>query len=265
MPLTAYLGSGIATLLVVEALTNVVLRRGLYELRDTLQNLKMAVGNVGPALAARLVALPIAWGLYQLRIWDLPATPWVLALLVVMEDHCYYWFHRASHRIGMFWAAHNPHHSSSHYNLSTALRLSWTTPWTGIPFWWVLPVIGFHPVWIVTAQACSLAFQFCLHTQLVDRLGPLEWVFNTPSHHRVHHGADDVYVDRNYGGVFIIWDRLYGTFQPETVRPSFGLVHPLPSESMTTVQFGTWRRLLRGVAAASSLRQGLGRLFGPPC
>jgi len=264
MPHAPYIAGGLAGLLLLEALTNAWLRRGWYDLRDTLQNLKMALGNIAPALCARLVAVPIAYALYTLRLWDLPTHPWVFVALVLAEDHCYYWFHRASHRVNLLWAAHLPHHSSTRYNLSTALRLSWTTPWTGIPFWWVLPILGFHPLWIVTAQAASLAFQFCLHTQSVDRLGPLEWVFNTPSHHRVHHGANAEYIDRNFGGIFIVWDRLYGTFEAEARRPRFGLVHPLPSESLITVQFCTWRRLLRDVTALTSLKGRLLRLVGPP-
>ena len=118
-------------------------------------------------------------------------------------------------RCALLWAAHVNHHSSQHYNLSTALRQPLLTPFTGPVFWAPLALLGFPPWMILTAQAWSLLYQFWLHTEAIDRLGPLEWILNTPSHHRVHHGKNVPYLDKNHGGILIIWDRLFGTFARE--------------------------------------------------
>ncbi len=138
---------------------------------------------------------------------------WTYVVLFLADDFAYYWFHRIHHEVRVFWASHVVHHSSQHYNLSTALRQTWT-PMTALPFWAGLALLGFQPWMILTQQAISLIYQFWIHTERIGRLpAPIEYVFNTPSHHRVHHGSNEIYLDRNYGGILIIWDRLFGTFQ----------------------------------------------------
>jgi sterol desaturase/sphingolipid hydroxylase (fatty acid hydroxylase superfamily) len=131
--------------------------------------------------------------------------------LFLLEDLCFYWFHRMSHRLGWLWAAHVSHHSSERFDLSVALRQSWT-PFVAFPFWLPLPLLGFDPIMVLLAQFFSLFYQALLHTELVPSLGPIERVLNTPQHHRVHHGANDRYRDKNFGGVLIVWDRLFGTY-----------------------------------------------------
>jgi sterol desaturase/sphingolipid hydroxylase (fatty acid hydroxylase superfamily) len=252
-------------LVVAEASASAALGLGRYDLRDTLVNLAMGAGGLLSGALGRAAALPISYALWSTRAFELPRTWWIFALLVVAHDLCYYAFHRASHRVRLFWAAHVPHHSSSHYNLSTALRLSWTTPWTGIPFWWPLPLLGFDPLWIAGAHSISLAYQFLLHTEFVARLGPVEWVFNTPSHHRVHHGRDEAYLDKNFGGILIVWDRLFGTFAAERVRPSYGLVHPLVSHRPWVVAFHEWRAMLVDtIRSGSTWRRRLAVVLGAP-
>jgi alkylglycerol monooxygenase len=221
-------------------------RRGLgsFDRRDTVANLLVGAGGLLAGALGRAIALPISWLLYEHRLFDLPPGAWTWIALLLAHDACFYAFHRASHRVRALWAAHVPHHSSPHFNLTTALRLSWTTPFTGMPFWWPLPLLGFDPLWLAAAHTLSLAYQFCLHTQLVDRLGPLEWVLNTPSHHRVHHGCDPKYLDKNFGGVLIVWDRLFGTFAAETSAPTYGLVHPLRSDRVLEIAFAEWRAVL---------------------
>lgn len=236
----------------------------LYDLRDTAINLAMAVGGLATSALGLAISLAISTVLYEHRIFELEQGVGTWLVLLAAEDLCYYWFHRVSHRVPLFWAAHEAHHSSRRYNLSTALRLSWTTPLTGLPFWLVLPLLGFHPAWIVTVHGFSRAYQFLLHTQLVGKLGPLEWVLNTPSHHRVHHGSDDEYLDKNLGGVFIVWDRIFGTFAEERHAPAYGLAGARRHGPLD-IAFGHWRDLARAVLAPGiALSQRCRRLLRHP-
>ncbi len=228
-------------LIVVDALAS--RGRGRYDWTDTATNLAIAGGGLLTGAAGRVLAVAASWLVYELRIFDIPVTWWAWALLVVAEDLCFYAFHRASHVVPILWAAHMPHHSSERFNLTTALRGSWTTPLTGVVFWLPLSWLGFHPAMVLTAHAISLGYQFLIHTQSVDRLGVLEWVFNTPSHHRVHHARNARYLDRNFGGIFIVWDRLFGTFAAEDETPVYGTVHPVRSANPLVVQLAGWQQL----------------------
>lgn len=167
-----------------------------------------------------LAAYQAAW---SVRIFDLGWTPLAWALVLVADDFAYYWYHRLHHEVRILWASHVVHHSSQHYNLSTALRQTWT-PFTGLPFWLLLPVLGFHPYLLLTSQSINLLYQFWIHTERIDRLPrAVELVFNTPSHHRVHHGTNPQYLDRNYGGILIVWDRWFASFEPEVEPVVYGL------------------------------------------
>lgn len=235
-----------------------------YEPRDTAASLAMGVGNVAVSAVTKAATLALFLALYRVRLFDLGtgAAAWVL--LVVCEDLCYYGFHRAHHEVRFFWAAHVNHHSSRHYNLSTALRQSWTTPFTGPLFWAPLPLLGFHPLMVITAQGISLLYQYWIHTESIGRLGPLEWVMNTPSHHRVHHGANVRYLDRNYAGIFIVWDRLFGTFEPEGERVEYGLTKNLETFNPWTIAFHEWTAMFRDARAAASWREAVSHLLRPP-
>lgn len=158
------------------------------------------------------------------------------------------------------------HHSSQHYNLAAALRQTWTGNATGaFLFWAWMPLAGFHPVWILFMQQVSLIYQFWIHTETIDRLpGPLEFIFNTPSHHRVHHGSDLKYLDKNHGGILIIWDRLFGTFQPEEHRPSYGLTRNIDSFNPVVIAFKTWGDLVKKALSTRSLKTGLLYFIKPP-
>ncbi|REG23340.1 sterol desaturase/sphingolipid hydroxylase (fatty acid hydroxylase superfamily) [Archangium gephyra] len=186
---------------------------------------------------------------------------WVL--LFFAEDLCYYWFHRVHHESRVFWASHVVHHSSEHYNLSTALRQTWT-PMSGLLFWAPLPLLGFHPAMVLAAHAISLLYQFWIHTEAIGRMGPLEWVLNTPSHHRVHHGANPRYLDRNYAGVLILWDRLFGTFQAEDERPIYGLTKNIHTYNPLRIAFHEYAAILRDVLRPNPLRVRLGLVFRGP-
>lgn len=235
-----------------------------YRKLDTAASLSMGIGNVIISSFTKLAVVAIWAVVYRFRLFDLRPTWWTWGLLFVAEDFCYYWFHRVHHEVRFFWASHVNHHSSTHYNLSTALRQSWTTPFTGVPFWLPLPLLGFPPEMILVQQAISLLYQFWLHTESIKTMGPFEWVFNTPSHHRAHHGRNVEYLDRNHAGILIIWDRMFGTFEQERAEVDYGLTKNLETYNPLQIAFHEWRAIARDVGRARSLRDAFMYTFGPP-
>lgn len=235
-----------------------------YEWRDTAASLSMGVGNLVIGLAVRTLTLPFFFFLYEVRLFDLGGGLVVWVALFFAEDFTYYCFHRASHEVRFLWAAHVNHHSSERYNLSTALRQSWTTPFTTVLFYWPLPLLGFHPLMMLTMTSVSLLYQFWIHTEEINRLGPLERVLNTPSHHRVHHGTNLEYLDRNHGGILILWDRLFGTFEPEVARVHYGLTKNIHTFDPLRIAFHEWAALLHDLRRDAPLRAKLGWLLAPP-
>ena len=185
---------------------------------------------------------------------------WEWLLLFILEDLCFYGFHRASHRVQLFWASHVTHHSSAFFNMSVAFRQTWI-PFPAILFWLPLPLLGFDPLMIMIVQACSLLYQELLHTRAVPRLGPLEWIFNTPQHHAVHHASNAAHLDKNYGGVLIIWDRLFGSFSRQNDEPlRFGLTVPVTSNNPIYLAFHGWLETAGLAVRERSLRP----LLAPP-
>lgn len=213
---------GFVLLLSLEAWFSYRENKHLYETKDTFTSLGLGIGNVAVGLVTKAVIFGLFTFLYKYRIIELDYTLWwYWVLLFFADDFSYYWFHRTSHGINWFWASHVVHHSSQHYNLAAALRQTWTGNATGaFLFWAWMPLAGFHPVWILFMQQVSLIYQFWIHTETIDRLPvPLEFIFNTPSHHRVHHGSDLKYLDKNHGGILIIWDRLLAPSSPKSTAP----------------------------------------------
>jgi len=239
--------------------------RGAYELKDMCASLAMGLGNVAAKLLVGGVALAAYQFAYAHRLFDIPWAWWSLALCFLAEDLAYYWFHRASHEVRFFWASHVIHHSSQHYNLSTALRQTWSGA-LGLTFvfWLPLPLLGFPPAMVLLFSGVSLVYQFWIHTELIGRLGPLEWVLNTPSHHRVHHATEPKYLDRNYAGVLIVWDRLFGSFQREEERPTYGILSNIATFNPLRIATHEWIAMGKDLLGARSLRAGWGSLFGPP-
>jgi len=236
-----------------------------YELRDTAASLSMGIGNVLIDLFMRGVALSAAIALAAIVPWKLDSSSvWTWVALLIATDFCYYWFHRFHHEIRFFWAAHENHHSSKFYNLSTALRQSWTTPFTGMLFYTPLPFLGFEPEMIVSAVAINTVYQFWIHTEAIDKLGPLEWIINTPSHHRVHHGRNVEYLDRNYAGMLIIWDRMFGTFEPEVAPVDYGLTKNIDTFNPVKIAFHEWADMLRTAWHADNLMDAWNTLVQPP-
>jgi sterol desaturase/sphingolipid hydroxylase (fatty acid hydroxylase superfamily) len=238
-----------------------------YETQDTVASLSMGIGNVVISAFTTLGAILLWQAAYEHRVLDLGSAKGPLALLLLFlgEDLCYYWFHRTHHEVRLFWAAHVHHHSSQHFNLSTALRQPWLTPFTGPVFWLPLAFIGYTPPMILTAQAISLIYQFWIHTEVISKLpAPIEWLFNTPSHHRVHHGKNDRYLDKNHGGVLIVWDRLFGTFEGETETVRYGLTHDISTFNPFRIATHELSDIWHDVRAARSGGAALSLIFGPP-
>ncbi|SFW33596.1 sterol desaturase family protein [Luteibacter sp. UNCMF366Tsu5.1] len=193
---------------------------------------------------------------------------WHWALLFVGQEFCYYWMHRADHRIHWFWLNHSVHHSSNQYTLSSAYRLGWTGKITGATIFFApLVWLGFPVPVVLAALAVNLLYQFWLHTELIGRLPrPIEFVFNTPSHHRVHHASNPDYIDCNYGGVLIVFDRMFGSFrrEREDEPPRYGLVKPIYSHNPVRIAFHTWLQMFRTMKSARTWKERAVVLFGPP-
>ncbi len=236
---------------------------------EAIRNFALGAGyQTTELLFAGLIAFPVYALCYHFRLLDLELT-WLTGLLTfVGVEFCFYWQHRAGHRMRWFWAAHVVHHSSERMNFSTAMRQNATNIFNGMwIFYLPLALIGFNPVWIGVAYALSLVYQFFIHTTLVDKLPrPIEWVFNTPSHHRVHHGRNPGYIDRNYGGVLIIWDRLFGTFvaEDEQAPPEYGITTPVPSNNLLVLWTHEYRDMFRAMAQPGPIRDRLKHLWKPP-
>ncbi len=242
-------------------------KRDIYSLPDMMNNAALAVSHQAVDALAWSAIIGIYFWLYSFSVWEIHLTVSTAFLLFLGQDFLYYWFHRASHRIRWLWAAHVVHHSSERLNLSTAFRQSLMYPVAGMwVFWLPLALVGFHPHHILLVVSINLAYQFFVHTQAVGKLGPLEWVFNTPSHHRAHHARNPRYIDRNYGGVLIIWDRLFGTFVEETADdpPDYGIRRQIRTDNPISTVFHEWRDMLREAARPGPWSLRLAHLWKPP-
>jgi sterol desaturase/sphingolipid hydroxylase (fatty acid hydroxylase superfamily) len=243
--------------------------RARYRLKDTLASIAMRFGNVGINLLMAGVMYGGLAAAYDARLFTISASsPWAWVAIFFLDDLTYYWFHRISHECRFWWAAHVNHHSSQEYNLSTAVR----QPWTGVIVgtwtpWLVLALCGFPPAMILMQQGFNLFYQFWIHTEAVHRMPAwYEYLFNTPSHHRVHHATNPRYLDRNYAGVLMVWDRMFGTFEAERDEdpPSYGIIKNISTFNPLRIAFHEWAAMLRELARARSVRDALGATFGPP-
>jgi sterol desaturase/sphingolipid hydroxylase (fatty acid hydroxylase superfamily) len=242
-----------------------------YEPRDTLTSLALGTGStVAGALTGGLVFALSLW-LYEHRFFEVGWVWWAWPLCFVLDDFAYYWAHRTGHRVRWFWASHVNHHSSQHYNLSTALRQTWTG-FFALSFIFRIPLalVGFHPAMILFCGALNLIYQFWIHTEAIGKLPRwFEAVMNTPSHHRVHHATNPRYLDANYAGTFIIWDRLFGTFSPEVSpeeggeRIRYGIVKQLGTFNLLYSVFHEWIGIARDVWSAPWGAK-LGYIWRPP-
>ena len=246
---------GFVLLVLAEMLWAWKRRPEAYEPRDTLTSLAFGLGSTVAGLLLGGFALFVFLAAYEYRLFEIGPEWWTVwwawIACFVLDDLAYYWIHRAGHRVRWFWASHVNHHSSQHYNLSTALRQTWTGAFTlGFAFKLPLVLLGFHPVMIAVVGGFNLIYQFWIHTEAIAKMPRwFEAVMNTPSHHRVHHATNPRYLDRNYAGVFIVWDKLFGTFEPErddeTIR--YGIVRQLGSFNLLHAVFHEWIGMLADI------------------
>jgi len=239
-----------------------------HDLSETATSFGLAIGqNIIRGLEAGIVAIPFA-AAYNYRLFDFDQyAPLTIAALFLATEFVYYWHHRAAHRIRWMWATHSVHHSATKLNLTAAIRLGWTGNISG-NFIFFLPLawLGFHPLAILGMLGINLIYQFFAHTEFAPRLGPLEWVLNTPAHHRVHHASNQTCLDKNYGGMLIIFDRMFGTFAeaPHNEKLRYGLVGGTQIRNPIRIAFNEWIAMWRDFRAAPSLGAKFRALFAPP-
>ncbi|MDP4600686.1 MAG: sterol desaturase family protein [Polaribacter sp.] len=251
---------------IIEIILTVKIRLEEYEFKDAATSIAMGLGNVILGLISKSLVLTVFLFFYKFRLFTIPFAWWSWILVLFAEDFCYYWFHRTSHENRLFWASHVVHHSSLKYNLSTALRQTWSGSFYSFIFWIPLILLGFHPVMVLVQISVSLLYQYWIHTELIHKLPNwFEAVFNTPSHHRVHHATNPQYLDRNHAGIFIIWDRLFGTFEPEIEKPVYGLVKNINTYNPVKIAFNEWIQMFKDAfASKTSFSNRLKYLVKPP-
>ena len=251
-------------LLVAEIAWSRLSDRGVFSLADSLSNLgTMVVNSILKPLTVAWVLLVLSL-LEPLQLFRLPDSGWAFLVTFVVTDFAFYWYHRLSHELPLLWTLHHTHHSSPWMNLTTALRLNWIAKFVTPLFFAPLVLLGLSPEFVAASLALGLLFQFLLHTQSVGSLGRFEgWLLNTPSAHRVHHGSNPQYIDKNYAGVLIIWDWLFGTYAPEGEPVRYGVTTGFVSHNPLVVQFqplwkyihGEWRREKQIAAEQVELRR----------
>ena len=257
----------VLAMILAEVLISNWQNKNYYKANDSICTLGLLAGNIAMAFAIKGFALGLHFYLYQFRLIDLASLipTWAMwAMTFVLIDFVFYIYHRMSHRVRFLWAIHMSHHSSEEMNFAVSFRQAWFGPISKIPFFMVMPLVGFDPTIIAVAGVISTLWGIVGHTQIIGKLGPLEWIFNTPSHHRVHHGANTQYIDKNYGNLLIIWDRMFGTFEAESEKVRYGLVKNVNTYNPTKITFMGWQEIFRNIKSASSFNQAIHYLFGPP-
>ncbi len=231
----------------IEALWSHYKKKGVYNTKESFSNLGIMIGN------NLLKPLSIGWkyvlfsAVEVFQVFDIPTNVYTIIITFLVAEFAYYWYHRLSHEIPVLWTMHHTHHSSPWMNLTTAFRLNWMnafiSPIAYIPF----VLLGFSPELLIGSLVASLFFQFFLHTEAIGRLGFFEgWLFNTPSAHRVHHGSNEKYIDKNYGGMLIIYDRLFGTYEPETDKVEYGVTTGFMGHNPLKIVFSPLIQYLKG-------------------
>ena len=257
----------VLAMIFLEILVSNFRNQNFYKRGDTLCTVGLLLGNIIVAFAIKGIVLAFHIYLYQFRVFDFvnEIPVWALWIITFISiDLVFYVYHRMSHRIRFLWAIHLSHHSSEEMNFAVSFRQAWFGPISKIPFFMILPLLGFDPTIIAVAGVISTLWGIVGHTQVIGKLGPLEWIFNTPSHHRVHHGSNKQYIDKNYGNLLIIWDRMFGTFEPEQEEVKFGLVNNVNTFNPVKVTFMAWVSMINELKQKNSLSEVIKVIFGPP-
>lgn len=240
--------------------------------KTTIFKYESSIANLSIGIAERLLNLLISASFYGLFYWiyqhyalfTIPNTWWVWVLLILTTDLIWYWYHRLGHQVNLLWAAHIVHHQSEEFNLTVAARITVFQALIRNIFWCIMPLIGFHPAMVITILMIHGAYSFFTHTQLIGKLGWLEHILITPSLHGIHHASDEKYIDKNYGDVFVFWDKLFGTFQREEEPPKYGLTHPVKSYSFLWQHFHYYLEIIAACKQADGIRAKLLIIFGNP-
>ena len=254
-------------LILVEVLASNWNKKSYYTKDDTLCTVGLLIGNITMVYVFKGITLALHFYVFQYKLFDIFQEihlwiNWILTFVLI--DFVFYIYHRMSHRVRFLWAIHMSHHSSEEMNFAVSFRQAWFGPVSKIPFFIILPLIGLDPTIIAIAGVISTLWGIVGHTQIINKLGPLEWIFNTPSHHRVHHGANEQYIDKNYGNLLIIWDRLFGTFELEKESVRYGLVKNVNTYNPVKITFMGWKEILDDIKQSKSFLHSLYLFFGPP-
>ena len=239
-------------------------KKGYYDSKDTLSATFIGLVNVAMSAGLKVLTFGIILFFYNMVPWSIPPTWWSYVLCLIWIDFWRYWAHRVGHENRFWWATHVTHHNSEKYNWSVSFRLSWTQH-IKVIFFIPVALTGFHPVVFFICHQIEVLYQFWIHTEYIHKLPrPIEYIFTTPSHHRVHHASDEKYLDKNYGSTFIIWDRIFGTFHPEEERPTYGLTEPVKTYNPVTLNFHEWKDIYHDVKKSKSFKEAYFMMFGSP-
>lgn len=251
-------------LVFLEWLISTYQKRDLYDGFDTLAAAGVGIGNLIITALIKVAVFGLILFCIFLLPWQIPAEWWSYPLCLIAIDFCRYWAHRWAHEVRFLWATHVTHHSSVKYNWSVSFRLGWTQH-VKVIFFIPAALLGFDPIVFFICHQIEVLYQFWIHTEYIRKLPrPIEYIFTTPSHHRVHHAKNEKYINRNYGSTFIIWDRMFGTFVPEQEQADYGITKQISSYNPIYLNFHEWMDIVRDVVKANSLRQALLLTFGNP-
>tara|TARA_B100000963_G_C22638741_1_gene679133 strand:- start:5044 stop:5883 length:840 start_codon:yes stop_codon:yes gene_type:complete len=257
----------ILSLILIEVFIGSLRNKHFYKKDDTLCTIGLLTGNILMVSLIKGLTLGLHFYVYQYKIFNISESLpvwviWMLSFLLI--DFVFYVYHRISHRVNFMWAIHMSHHSSEQMNFAVSFRQAWFGPISKIPFFVILPFIGFDPTIVYVAGVISTLWGVFGHTQIIDKLGPLELFMNTPSHHRVHHGSNKQYIDKNYGNLLIIWDRIFGTFEKEKEPVKYGLVNNVNTFNPTKITFMGWNQIFKDIKKSNNFIESLDYILGPP-
>jgi sterol desaturase/sphingolipid hydroxylase (fatty acid hydroxylase superfamily) len=254
----------IAMLMIIEFFIVTYKMRKKYEVKDFFASAGIGLGNVLIGAAFKVVIFIVVLFFYNLVPWSMPHTWWSYLVCFVILDLCRYWAHRISHEQRFWWATHVTHHSSNYLNWSTNMRVSWTQH-IKIIFFIPIPLLGFDPIIFLVCHQIAVLYQFWVHTEVIGKLPtPIEYIFVTPSHHRVHHARNAKYIDKNYGSTLIIWDRMFNTFVEEDEEPIYGLTKEVKSYNPVYLNFHEWIDIFRDVKNSKTWKERFNNMFGRP-